>query len=115
MDIQALETLLHRGVDNALLRFTLGAHYLKVNQPRTAITHLEQSLQRSPDYSAAWKLLGKAHALHGDAGAAHGAWTEGMAVAERNGDKQAHKEMAVFLRRLERAAQQDLSIPATRY
>ena len=100
MDIPALESLLQRGVDNALLRFTLGAHYLKVNEPATAIAHLEQSLQHAPQYSAAWKLLGKAHASGGHSAAAQDAWTQGMAVAERNGDKQAAKEMQVFLRRL---------------
>jgi predicted Zn-dependent protease len=102
MDIPALEALLQRGVDNALLRFTLGAHYLAKQEPGTAIAHLEQCLQRSPDYSAAWKLLGKAHASRGHTQAAHNAWTEGLAVAERNGDKQAGKEMQVFLRRLQR-------------
>lgn len=115
MDIQALEALLQRGVDNALLRFTLGTHYLTVNEAATAITHLEQSLQQSPDYSAAWKLLGKAHALNEDTEAAHAAWTQGMAVAERNGDKQAGKEMQVFLRRLQRAAQAGVVNPVTTF
>ena len=113
MDIQALKSLLQRGVDNALLRFTLGAHYLQMNEPATAITHLEQSLQRDPDYSAAWKLLGKAHAAGGHTGAAQQAWTQGLAVAERKGDKQAFKEMQVFLRRLQGATAVVIS-PATR-
>ena len=116
MDISALEALLQRGVDNALLRFTLGTHYLKANEPATAITHLERSLQWSPEYSAAWKLLGKAHALHDDTDAAQRTWTEGMAVAERNGDHQAYKEMQVFVGRLQRAARGPAvaAIPATR-
>lgn len=103
MDIQPLEALLQRGVDNAVLRFTLGAHYLKANDAGTAVAHLQRCLQWSPDYSAAWKLLGKAHASNGHTEAAQEAWTQGMAVAERNGDKQAGKEMQVFLRRLQRA------------
>lgn len=114
MNIQPLEALLQRGVDNAVLRFTLGAHYLKVNDPATATEHLRQCLAWSPEYSAAWKLLGKAHALNGHPEAAQDAWTQGMAVAERNGDHQARKEMQVFLRRLQRSAQPPGVSPATR-
>ncbi|EJE49717.1 hypothetical protein PMI14_05722 [Acidovorax sp. CF316] len=105
MDIQPLEALLQRGVDNALLRFALGSHYLKMNEPGTAAEHLQRCVEQSPDYSAAWKLLGKAHALHDQPDAAQQAWTQGMEVAQRNGDHQAYKEMQVFLRRLQRAAQ----------
>jgi len=105
MDMKPLEALLQRGVDNAMLRFTLGSHCLKMNDAGTAVTHLQRCLQWSPDYSAAWKLLGKAHALAGHPEAAQDAWTQGMAVAERKGDHQARKEMQVFLRRLQRTDQ----------
>ncbi|MGV3683503.1 MAG: tetratricopeptide repeat protein [Acidovorax sp.] len=113
MDMKPLEALLQRGVDNAMLRFTLGSHCLKMNDAGTAITHLQRCLQWSPDYSAAWKLLGKAHALAGHPEAAQHAWTQGMAVAERKGDHQARKEMQVFLRRLQRTAQQPAATPVT--
>lgn len=113
MHIQPLEALLQRGVDNAVLRFTLGSHYLKMNDAGTAITHLQRCLQWSPDYSAAWKLLGKAHASNGDTEAAQDAWSQGMAVAERKGDHQARKEMQVFLRRLQRSAQDPTAAPVT--
>ena len=113
MDIQPLEALLQRGVDNAMLRLTLGSHCLKMNDAGTAITHLQRCLQWSPDYSAAWKLLGKAHALAGHPEAAQDAWTQGMAVAERKGDHQARKEMQVFLRRLQRSDQPPEVSPST--
>ena len=62
-----------------------------------------------PGYSAAWKLLGKAAAAAGDAAAAIAAYRAGIEAAERKGDKQAVKEMRVFLRRLERAGAGDSS------
>ncbi|NNM00711.1 MAG: hypothetical protein HKO62_08180 [Gammaproteobacteria bacterium] len=55
----------------------------------------------NPDYSAAWKLLGKALASAGDTAAARTAYESGIACAERMGDKQAQREMQVFLKRLD--------------
>ena len=53
-----------------------------------------------PDYSAAWKLLGKALLAAGRSDEALAAWSDGIAAAERKGDKQAMKEMQVFARRV---------------
>ncbi|MCC5862653.1 MAG: tetratricopeptide repeat protein [Gammaproteobacteria bacterium] len=99
-----LETMLARGQDNALLRFSLGNLCLQADDAAAAVTHLEQATSHDPDYSAAWKLLGKARLQAGDAPGAGDAWRQGIAVAERRGDKQAAREMAVFLRRLDREA-----------
>jgi len=56
-----------------------------------------------PNYSAAWKLLGKACLAAQDHAGAADAWRQGIAVAQQRGDKQAEKEMTVFLRRVEGA------------
>jgi cytochrome c-type biogenesis protein CcmH/NrfG len=61
-------------------------------------------VEQDGDYSAAWKLLGKALAESGDADGAAAAYRNGIAAAERRGDKQAAKEMTVFLRRLDKPA-----------
>ena len=87
--------------DGALLRYSLGNALLDAGEAREAATQLREALTFDPDYSAAWKALGKAQlALH-DAHAAAEAWREGIAVAQQRGDVQAAKEMAVFLRRLQ--------------
>ncbi|MBI5041805.1 MAG: hypothetical protein HZB57_11595 [Gammaproteobacteria bacterium] len=101
--IDTFETLLAGGQDNALLRYSLGNEYLKVGDAATAVQHLQRAIEHDGAYSAAWKLLGKALAEAGDAGAAMVAYRSGIAVAERKGDKQAAKEMQVFLKRLEKA------------
>ncbi|WP_411850671.1 tetratricopeptide repeat protein [Stenotrophomonas sp. LGBM10] len=99
MDLQALQQMLDRGRDGALLRYSLGKCLLDAGDPALATTHLAQCVAQDPDYSAGWKLLGKACLASGDAVAAAQAWQRGIAVATRNGDKQAEKEMTVFLRR----------------
>ncbi|GGA29009.1 hypothetical protein GCM10010981_17320 [Dyella nitratireducens] len=66
-----------------------------------AIEEFRRAVSFDPNYSAAWKLLGKAClALHDEAGAVE-AWRQGIGVAQQRGDKQAEKEMTVFLRRVE--------------
>jgi len=97
------EALLASGKDSALLRFSLGMHYLGAGDAALAAEHLRRAVQYDRDYSAAWKLLGKALADGGDAQAAMAAYRDGIAAAERKGDKQAGKEMSVFLKRLEKA------------
>jgi len=63
---QRFEALLASGKDGALLRFSLGMHYLGTGEPARAAGHLRRAVEQDPDYSAAWKLLGKALAQAGD-------------------------------------------------
>jgi Tfp pilus assembly protein PilF len=100
--IANLLRLLESGRDNALLRFSLGNEYLKADDPARAAEHLARAVEHDPEYSAAWKLLGRALEARGDAADALAAYRQGIAVAERKGDKQAAKEMSVFARRIER-------------
>lgn len=99
------EKMLASGQDNALLRYSLGNEYLKAGDAPAAVRHLRHAVEHDRDYSAAWKLLGKALTEAGDAPAAKDAYRSGIEVAERKGDKQAAKEMRVFLKRLEKADQ----------
>jgi len=100
--IDTFEKMLANGKDNPLLRFSLGNEYLKANDAATAAVHLRVAVELEADYSAAWKLLGKALAQSGDVDGAKAAYTSGIAAANAKGDKQAAKEMTVFLRRLDR-------------
>jgi Tfp pilus assembly protein PilF len=103
--VQNLEKLLSQGKDSALLRFSLGAEYLKLRQTWVAVYQLRRALEMDPNYSAAWKLLGKALTNAGALRDALDAYRRGIQVAERRGDKQAAKEMAVFAQRLEKQLQ----------
>lgn len=100
MDVKRFEKLLEQGQDNAMLRFTLGQGYLKNGDPAKAAAHLARAVEHDREYSAAWKLYGRALAESGDQERAAAVYREGIEVAEEKGDKQAVKEMQVFLRRL---------------
>lgn len=90
--------------DNALLRFAIAGELLKLAEPGQAEPHLRQALEWQPDYTAAWKLLGKCLAASGRAQDALAAYHRGIEVAEAHGDIQAAREMNVFARRLEKPA-----------
>lgn len=104
--IDNLERMLGAGRDSALLRFSLGSEYLKVDQPARAAEHFARAVAQDPEYSAAWKLYGKALAAAGQRSVAAEAFVHGIEVAGRRGDKQAAKEMQVFLRRVRKQLEQ---------
>ena len=93
-------SMLERGQDNALIRFGLGNAYLNSKDYTLAIEHLALALKHDPDYSAAWKLYGKALASAGNNDEAIKAYQQGIETAEAKGDIQAAREMKVFLKRL---------------
>lgn len=100
--IDAFRTMLEQGQDNALLRFSLGREYLNADEPVAAIEHLQKAVEHDRDYSAAWRELGKAFERSDEPDGAIEAYRQGIDAAQRKGDKQAAKEMQVFLRRVEK-------------
>jgi predicted Zn-dependent protease len=100
--IDALLRMLARGQDSALLRFSLGNEYRAAGKPDDAVAHFQQAVRLDPGYSAAWKLLGRSLESAGREDDARAAWHTGIETAEKKGDRQAAKEMAVFLKRLEK-------------
>ena len=100
--------MLDKGRDAPLLRFSLGNEYMKLNEPAAAAEHLRHAVALDPNYSAAWKLLGKALADSSALPEALSAYQQGIVVAEARGDKQAAKEMAVFAKRIEKQLNPEL-------
>jgi predicted Zn-dependent protease len=99
-----LEALLAKGNDAPPLRFALASRYLAAGDAAAAVRHAQACVALDADYSAGWKVLGQARVAAGDNAGAIESYQRGIAVAEARGDKQAAKEMQVFLRRLEKAA-----------
>ena len=99
--------MLAAGKDSPLLRFGLGNEFLKCGDAEAAATHLRRAVALDPGYSAAWKLLGKALCAAQRDDDALAAWHEGIAAAQRKGDKQAMREMEVFVRRLAKQRSQE--------
>ena len=101
--ISGLEKLLGTPRDGALLRYSLGLEYAKAGDHARAAQYLRDAVERDPLYSAAWKALGRALADAGHAEQALDAYRRGIEAARAKGDRQAEKEMTVFMKRLEKA------------
>ena len=101
MNIETLQNLIAAGKDSAMLRLSLATLLQDEGRLDEAVQNLQAALGFDPDYSAAWKALGKLQQLRGEPEAAVWAYQQGIAAAQRRGDKQAEKEMAVFLKRLQ--------------
>jgi Tfp pilus assembly protein PilF len=104
--ISQLEKLLGTPRDGALLRYSLGLEYARSGDHARAAQYLRDAVERDPDYSAAWKMLGKSLAEAQRNEEALAAFKQGIAAAQKKGDRQAEKEMTVFAKRLEKLGKQ---------
>jgi tetratricopeptide (TPR) repeat protein len=94
-----LEAMLERDAGNPTLHFALAQRYFDAGRVEDAAEQAALAVDLSPDYSAAWRLLGRAQVAAGRREDAISSFERGIEVAERRGDKQAEKEMRVFLKR----------------
>ena len=100
---ERLEAMLAKGTDNMLLRFSLGKAYAEQDCYGDAERHLRVALEFDPDYSVAWKWLGKACLGQGDKAGARGLGVR-LEAARARGDQQVVKELQVFMKRLDKQA-----------
>lgn len=103
--IDNLEKMLADGKDDAMLRFGLGNAYFQNKDYARAAEHLARALEFDSGYSAAWKLLGRARMQLEELDMAERTFESGIEHAEAKGDKQAVKEMQVFLKKIAKRRQ----------
>lgn len=94
--------LLERDQNNPMVLCSLGNELFKEGRYAEARDYLKRAVENKPDYSVAYRMLGRAHyELHED-GEAGAVFETGREVARNNGDLQTVKEIDVFQRRLEK-------------
>lgn len=101
--ISALERLLNKGQDSALLRYGLASAHLNAKpnaELSQAAHHLEACLAIDPNYTAAYKMLSRTLSDQGQPKAALKILERGIICAESSKDMQAKREMEVFAKRL---------------
>jgi Flp pilus assembly protein TadD len=103
VDVNSLRKLLGTPRDGAMLRLALARLLAGRGECEEAMRHLQEAVSMEPGYTAAWKELGRLRLQAGQPEGAREAWTSGLDQAVRNGDKQAEREITVFLRRLEKS------------
>ena len=90
--------------EDPVVRFGLAGAYLDAGQPESAVVEYREAIRLKPDYSAAYRGLGRSLERAGRLDEAQGVYAQGLDVATRNGDLQTKKEIEVFLRRLDARA-----------
>lgn len=97
--------LLERDPNNPMVLYSLGSELYKAQDYNESKKYLIQAIQVKPDYSVAYRTLGRAlYELHED-DEARRVFAEGREVARANGDLQTVREIDVFVRRLDKRAQ----------
>jgi predicted Zn-dependent protease len=94
--------LLERDPDNPMILFSLGNELFKEGRYQEARDYLRRAVENKPDYSVAYRTLGRTHFELREDAEARRVFAEGRQVAEKNGDLQTVKEIDVFVRRLEK-------------
>jgi uncharacterized protein HemY len=94
--------LLQKDADNPMILYSLGNELFKEGRYEEARDLLQRAITNKPDYSVAYRMLGRAHyELHENTEAKE-VFLNGKEVARGNGDLQTVKEIDVFLRRLQK-------------
>lgn len=96
------QKLLERDPDNPMVLCSLGTELFKEGRHEEARDHLKKAVENKPDYSVAYRMLGRAHYELGEDPEAREVFEKGREVAQGNGDLQTVKEIDVFQRRLEK-------------
>ena len=98
--------LLVRDPENPMVLYSLGSELFKEGDYARAREHLTRAVENKPDYSVAYRTLGRTlYELYEDEEALR-VFTKGREVARENGDLQTVKEIDVFTNRLHKRRQQ---------
>ena len=93
--------------DDYFAHFGYASELFDVGRYPEAALEFREAIRLKPDFSAAFRDLGKALERSGAPAEAMQAYGQGIPIAERNGDLQTLKEMQVFLKRLEQRQGQE--------
>lgn len=94
--------LLEKDPHNPMILYSLGNELFKEEKHSEAREYLRRAVENKPDYSVAYRTLGRALYELGEDAEARRVFSEGREVAERNGDLQTVREIDVFVGRLEK-------------
>jgi len=83
--------------DNAMIWYGLGSEHFKLENWAEAAKSLRKVVTLSPDYTAAYQMLGTALAKVNDLAGAQQAWRDGIEAAGRTGAWKAGQHMQALL------------------
>ncbi len=100
--LEAFEALVAQAPANVMVRYSLGREYLKARRYAEAEREFREAVRLKPDYSAAYRELGKSLVELRRPDEAKEIYQQGADIACEKGDLQTKREIEVFLRRLDK-------------
>jgi Tfp pilus assembly protein PilF len=101
-EINKIKELLKIYPQDVVLMISLAQAYFDNKDYQKAVDTSRKILKINPDYSVAFRILGRALVKTEELTDAIKTYKKGIVVAGKNGDLQVAKEMTVFLGRLEK-------------
>jgi len=99
---ETFRKLLEKSPDNPMILCSLGIELFKEGRYPEAREYLARAVEKKPDYSVAYRMLGRTHFELRENTEARRVFARGREVAQENGDLQTVREIDVFVRRLEK-------------
>lgn len=96
-----MRRLAAKNPQNALMQYTLGLELGREGELEGSVEALRRAVSLNPDYTAAYRDLGRALERAGRREEARRAFQDGLESARRTGEIQTAREIQVFLRRLD--------------
>jgi len=106
--------LLEKDPENSMILYSLSNELFKEGRFGEARGYLERAVEAKPDYSAAYRTLGRVLAAMGEGREARAVFRRGREVALERGDLQIAREIDVFAGRLQRDEDRAKGAPADR-
>jgi tetratricopeptide (TPR) repeat protein len=100
--LETFEELAAQAPGNVMVRYSLGREYLKAERYAEAEREFREAVRLKPDYSAAYRELGRSLVALSRLDEAREVYRQGADIACEKGDLQTKREIEVFLRRIEK-------------
>lgn len=100
--VEMFGKLLERDPENPMVLYSLGSELFKEERYEEARDRLRKAVENKPDYSVAYRTLGRALYELGEDEEALRVFETGREISQNNGDLQTVKEIDVFTKRLQK-------------
>jgi predicted Zn-dependent protease len=91
--IEMLSTFLNQNPNDSFARYGLAVEYANSGETEIALAEFSKLLQINPDYTAGYQMAAQTLIQTGRSEEARKMLTEGIACAQRTGDRHAQSEM----------------------
>lgn len=91
--IEQIQEFLKEDPKDSFLRYALALEYIKINEPKKAITAILKLIEDEPDYTASYYQLGKLYESLGQVDNALETYSKGMEKSKNDSSRKTYMEL----------------------